>query len=224
MDKTRESEQPALTADWDRRAKRDGLQSVMSVRWNDRECEDATRLLIKAIWHLLADNIPKLPIKSVTEVGCGIGRVLKMWHTSKYVGSMRGVDLSYNMIERAKELMPQAEFIVADAAFLNKRQIDQLTADFVFTVTCLEHITDEVNFLYAIENIKSMAQRYVLLVEETALHRRHPASYTRTDMMRPIKDYMEVMEPWSLVAVSSVMCMEDKYSLMLFQKAEMGRF
>lgn len=201
---------------WDSAAERKGLQSVMSVRWTDAQCREATRVLKKK----LRGFISGLDIKSVFEIGCGIGRITELFKGYERVVA---IDISEKMIERAKKRLRKfrnVEFIVGD---FSKFQTDE-KFDLVVGVTVLEHIVDEVSFHWAIENIKRMAKKYILLCEEVC-DVKFRVGYSDYDIIRPIKLYLELFSPeFSLIKLERITCVEDGYAIMLWTSLRDWRF
>lgn len=78
------------------------------------------------------------PEQRVLDLGCGTGRVAQMLvpHVKKVVG----IDIAPEMIDKAKETVPEAEFVVADArdlSLFDRNQFDCVVARMIF-----HHILD----------------------------------------------------------------------------------
>jgi len=216
-----------LKADWEERSKREGLQTVTSVRWDEEEISRATSQLKAEIGKFLKDQFDEDSLKSFLEIGCGVGRILDMWEEKIFPPKINGIDISEGMIEKAQKnarLSRSTGLHVKDAAFLNEKDIEELKADLVYSVTVLEHVVDGPNFIHTIENMKKMSNKYIMLIEEAHPHKTMPSTYTRTDMIRSISEYIKVMEPWSLIKFDRHIFIDDLYCMFLFKKEKEGRF
>lgn len=204
---------------WDEIAIRMGLQSVMSVRWSDKQCKEETRKLKKVMRYMLADRWSE--IKSVLEIGCGVGRTTEFFTD---IGvDVTAIDVSKKMIEKAKKnpKLKNVKFIVGD---FSKWVFGRTRFDLVTAVTVLEHITDEVDFVRSIKRIKELSDGYVLLCEELT-DVKTVVGYSDNDVIRSIKLYLEIMNPeFSLIRLERVTCIEDGYCVMLFSKKRNWRY
>ncbi|MFH1744693.1 MAG: class I SAM-dependent methyltransferase [bacterium] len=72
----------------------------------------------------------------VLDAGCGNGRILKAFGNKKI--KYLGVDQNEKLLEKARELYPDREFIQGDILELGK--IPQINFDYVFCVAALHHI------------------------------------------------------------------------------------
>ncbi len=82
-----------------------------------------------------------LPSHEIVEVGCGVGRMTRALCARGH--SVRALDISPEMIERARELnsdIPNAEFILGDGGSL--RPIADDSADVIHSDVVFQHIPD----------------------------------------------------------------------------------
>jgi len=67
---------------------------------------------------------------SLYEVGCGCGAILyPFYHVGHNVG---GIDYSENLVQKAKNIMPNAEIILGDASELNDEKYDFVISNSIF--------------------------------------------------------------------------------------------
>lgn len=196
--------------EWETRAKRKGLKSVMSNRWNLGQCEEATFELKKSIFKF----IPTLKDKYVLEVGCGIGRFTN--DLSMNAKEVHALDISPSMLRRAKENVNNKVVIFEQTAI---HEIDfKKYLDFVFEVTVLQHITDQKLFETSIKKIKSATNDlgYIFLCGEMADVRKQISPNT---ILRTINEYVELMKPWYLIKSQLHSCVTDLYLMTLWKKS-----
>ena len=89
--------------EWDYRASRAGVLSVMSVRYPYEQLKDKSAHYVNAVVRFIGQDVAG---KDVLEIGCGIGRI-----TTKIQASARkvtGVDLCRRMVERAQRALGSA--------------------------------------------------------------------------------------------------------------------
>lgn len=88
---------------------------------------------------------------NVLEVGCGVGRWVKIMR--EYDANYTGVDVSMNMIKFARKNVPDAKFLITNGRDLSN--ISSNSFDLVFTITVLHHITykDKIKFINEIYRV-----------------------------------------------------------------------
>lgn len=209
---------------WEERSARAGMPAVMSIRWSEEDSKLATQELHIEVKKLIAD----LELKSVTEVGCGIGRNLQFF-ANESIEKINGVDISQGMVDKARSNVrvtphQSLSLSVQDASFMTDEEVEKNRADLVFTCTVVAHVVSEPDFLHLVDRIKRMSNKYVLLVEEAHSHKRQSSQYTRTDMIRSVSEYIQEMAPWDLVQLKRINCFEDGYAAMLFQHPSLKRW
>jgi len=91
------------------------------------------------------------PIKSVVDLACGIGTLLTELERNGY--DVLGIDLSSDMIDRAKILNPDIDYIVGDmATVVIPNQVDLTICSF----DSLNYLVDEGHLVRALNNIHRM--------------------------------------------------------------------
>jgi SAM-dependent methyltransferase len=130
---------------WDERARRDAFRFI---EWNPKHWhgdvdaffgvgEERTRLLVDPV---LRDYGPTRGAALAVEVGCGVGRFARA--LAARFGHVVGVDVSQEMIRKARELNPPTEFsnltfAAGDGVTLPVRSA---TAGFVFSYEVFQHM------------------------------------------------------------------------------------
>jgi SAM-dependent methyltransferase len=135
-----------MRENWDRRAERDAFYYVETAHWDGDV--DAFFALGEERTHLLVDpvlaQLPR-PAREATalDLGCGVGRFSRA--LAARFGHVLGVDVSAEMIRKARELHPNAdypnlEFEAGDGVTLPAPDGSQ---DFVFSYEVFQHMPSE---------------------------------------------------------------------------------
>jgi SAM-dependent methyltransferase len=134
-----------MRRDWDARAAKDAFYYIATWR-NDWDVpgffksgeEDYERLVAPTL-----DRFAFAPAgKSMLELGCGAGRMTHAF--ARHFSYVTAVDVSMQMLDRAKELLPGVENICwkqANGADLN--DTPGSSVDFVFSYLVLQHLPNE---------------------------------------------------------------------------------
>lgn len=90
---------------------------------------------------LLSAPVQPAAYGHAVEIGPGLGRICAALHP--HFERVTGIDVSAEMLERARELVPQpgVEFVLGDGVGL--RPLPDASADFVTSFTVLQHMTSE---------------------------------------------------------------------------------
>jgi len=102
-------------------------KSLTEIAGFDGYCTDIALFRLKVLTNLLAEFDARDRV-NVCEVGCGCGDKLNFFHQLGH--HCFGIDYSENMIKRARQEMPTAEFYVGEAA---KLPFADHSMDFVFS-------------------------------------------------------------------------------------------
>jgi len=197
-----------MYAEWEKRAKRPGLLSVMSERWSEEECQKASKKLKKAIF----DFIPDLTDKTVLDVGCGIGRFTA--DLAKNSKQVYAIDFSSAMLSKAKKRFNNKNVYYRHLDILNTGFPNQ-KFDFIFEVTVLQHITRQKEFAKATQEIKRLIKKegYVFLCGEMSKYRKKVSPFT---VIRTLDEYKKLIKPLKLLKLKKHLCLTDHYLLTLW--------
>jgi SAM-dependent methyltransferase len=121
-------------------------------------------MIQRNIFSSLLGTIPSGRVKTVLEIGCGIGR-WAAYIEKYYPFSFVGIDISFEMVEIARKRVKSASILVMSADELG---ISDGTFDLMFSITVLQHMP------YAIQRkaVKEMCRvtkkgGYILIIEDT---------------------------------------------------------
>lgn len=121
---------------WDERARADAFHYIESARW-DGDVEAFFRAGEERLTVLLDPWLPDRRVLAV-EIGCGLGRIARA--LAGRFERMIGVDVSGEMVERARELhsgLRQIDFRVGDGASI---PVETASADLVFSYEVFQHM------------------------------------------------------------------------------------
>src|SRR2546423_10086498 len=138
---------------WDARAREDAFYFVdNTLGYRDPDLERfwaSGREVVDKVFGLLAVELQ--PNDEIVEVGCGVGRITR--ELARRGQSVRALDVSAEMLERARELNPSApgvDWLLGDGSTLHG--IDGASADACFSFVVFQHIPDpEVTLSYVRE-------------------------------------------------------------------------
>lgn len=194
--------------EWEQRAKRPGLGSVMSTRWAEDDSVMATEMLKEKIFRCLGC----LEKKRLLEVGCGVGRFTDSFQQAG--ASVVAVDYSFGMIERArKTVRNNFPFINADAAGL---PLPDSSFDISVAITVLQHIVDPNKFEWAMAELRRVSNQRIFICDE--LRPDEPQKVSPFTMLRTLEMFQKEMPCWELVRVDNAVCITDPYTMMLWEK------
>jgi len=200
--------------EWEERSRRRGLQSVMSTRWTDEQCSEATELFNITILSMLGD----IDGRSILEVGPGIGRI-----TAKLIaagGNVIGADLSYSMIVRANkesQIGQNKGYIFVNALTPGLPFSDEVF-DTALEVTVLQHVTHDLIYRQAIHDMKRVVKRSGTMLLCDELHQNRTRNVSLFTRLRTLKHYQMAMKDWNLEDLRQFTCVTDPYTLMLWSR------
>lgn len=128
---------------WDERAAENALWYVDTSL--DYDTPDVDRFLAdgaRVVEYALAGPGSQLPgRRRAVEIGCGVGRICRA--LAEEFDEVVGVDISPNMVARARELVPdeRVRFVVGDGTSLPT--VADASVDLVLTYTVFQHVTDD---------------------------------------------------------------------------------
>jgi SAM-dependent methyltransferase len=126
---------------WDTKAKENAAWYVdTSLSFDDPDMEQFWQQGERIVAIALDEPPAEAPAGAglAVEIGSGLGRNCKAM-TSRF-DRVVGVDISPEMVRRAAELVPNAEFHLVDGASI--APVEDRTADLVFSFTVFQHIPD----------------------------------------------------------------------------------
>lgn len=128
--------------------------------------------------------------KSVLEVGCGPGGNLEVVHSAS-PKRLVGCDISWKMIGLAtrnlQAILPDVELVLTDGVTL---PFEDKSVDITYTVTVLQHNTDEEMLTSLMREICRVTKEKAFLFEDTSDKVKVGASWA----VRPVGYYQTIME------------------------------
>lgn len=193
---------------WKMRAGLPGFKSVMSVRYDEEICQEATLALRDRVFNVLDD----LTGTDILEVGTGVGRFThELASRAKRVVSF---DFTPEMIFRAKKtvLDPNVSLLRADAVSL---PLAGAIFDLVFELTVFMHMVVEEDFQNAINEskrvLKPNGSMFLCGVISPDTSRRVHIQLVH----RSMDEYVEALRPLRIVDVSKHTCVDHEYTMMI---------
>jgi SAM-dependent methyltransferase len=155
-------ERRAMREGWNERARRDAFRYVETEHWDgDVDAffalgEERCRLLVDPV--LAARGIDGRGA-TVLDLGCGVGRITRA--LADRFATTVGVDVSDEMIRRAQELHPPAEypnlrFADSDGVRL---PLDAESVDFIFSYEVLQHMPSHEVILSNVADMRRVLRR-----------------------------------------------------------------
>ena len=136
------------------------------------------------------------PLRSAADVGCGYGRLTMV--LTEFAAEVVGFEREAGLLRQARGLMPGIDFREAES--LTRLPADASAFEFAMTFTVLQHLRPP-EALGVIAELKRVATRFVLLVEETdaKLVDGDPAAEgTGITVGRDMATYADWMRPWAM--------------------------
>ena len=114
-------------------------------------------------WPVVRDMIPDLSGKRVIDLGCGFGWVSR-WMRENGAASVRGYDVSSNMIARAREDTDDAliEYVIAD---LETLELPEASCDFAFSSLTFHYIENFVRLSRTVHGALTPGSWFVFTIE-----------------------------------------------------------
>ncbi len=174
---------------WDARAKEDAFFFVDNqLRYGDPDLErfwaGGVEVVEKALEFTGATIAPD---DEIVEIGCGVGRLTRP--LAERGASVRAIDVSAEMLERARELNPElenVEWIQGDGESLSG--VEDASADACFSWVVFQHIPDpEVTLGYVREMgriLRPGGWAIFQISDAPGVHERRPASTRVKDAIR----------------------------------------
>ena len=96
---------------------------------------------------------------NVLDIGCGTGRLLRKVRQCWPNAKLTGVDLSEGMISKARQLMPDATFIVCPAESLT---LPDSSADLVLSTMSFHHWSDQPRAMREVKRVLCKGGLFIL--------------------------------------------------------------
>lgn len=194
---------------WDIRAQRPDVQAVMSARHTLEENKEAARELQLEIFVFLEGLVEG---KNVFEFGIGIGRMTS--ELAKKAKQVTGVDISPFMLERAQEKLAGFKNVQLILGKITHLKLPSKAFDLVFESIVLLHILNPKELKTTIHKMQELSNR-IFIVEHTYENPDFPIS--KYSILRKPKEYGELFEPYKLVKQKTYLCINDTFTMMLFE-------
>jgi len=172
-------------------------------------------LIFRAKKKALADLVARLPVRRVLEAGCGLGRILQVYHEMGL--DARGVDLSPHAVAACKNKNLEAE--------VGAIEEEQGSYDLVSSDGMLEHF---LNFEAVARHLMRVSRRYVLLIQPNHGSFCGKTLSYLTDLIRSdkrvfeynyrIQDFVEVFNLNGFVLQQSKPILGDTFRILLFER------
>jgi ubiquinone/menaquinone biosynthesis C-methylase UbiE len=137
-----------------------------------------------------------LGARTVLDVGCGTGEMLRVLHEALHPDRLVGVDLSPAVVDTTRRQLPFADFAVAD---ISRAALDE-QFDLVVATEVLEHIEA---YPQALDNLRRMCRGHVIVtvpsgtiypIDRHMGHRQHFSTASLTAALEAAS--FEVVELW----------------------------
>lgn len=206
---------PEIFQEWQRRAARPGVLSVMSTRWTEQQAAAATQALKLAIFNFLP---PLNQSQTVLEIGCGIGRFTQ--DINQKAGRTYGIDISPNMLHKAQSLLAANHKTLLLRQPAHRLSFPVQSFDLVFEVTVLPHIVSDSLFRQTLAEMARVTKPdgFIFLCNPLAEgdQGQQLSPYTTH---RPLTAYQEALPSWDLVKSESIPCVTDQYLMTLWHRS-----
>ncbi|NHJ33749.1 MAG: class I SAM-dependent methyltransferase [Asgard group archaeon] len=108
----------------------------------------------EADFELYHNSLSKLKCKKILEIGCGSGNLANFFVKKGY--DYTGLDMSKEMIDLAKELVPDGKFIRADMRHLN---LEECFEAVIVTGRTFTHLTTNHDVMFALSSIHKILEK-----------------------------------------------------------------
>jgi 2-polyprenyl-3-methyl-5-hydroxy-6-metoxy-1,4-benzoquinol methylase len=197
---------------WIARAKREGVQAVMSARHTVEENERATAELQKEILEFISGLFED---KRVFEFGVGVGRMTAV--LAEKAKEVLGIDMTPEMIEKAKKNLENLKNIQLLVGKITEADLPAGNYDLVFESIVLLHITNPQELKETVEKLKTLSGR-IFIVEHTFDPQNPDLPSSKFSIFRKPEEYAELFKPYQMVKQKDTRCAGDRFTMMLFEK------
>ena len=201
----------AVIAEWEQRAERDGLASVMRASHSPEETDSAAAQMEDTLMRFVEANMGSLAGKSILEIGTGIGRFTRP--LAERAESVTTVDMTAGMIVRAKANLSDLTNVNYVQSEIKDLSVERNEFDLVFDVWVLMHILDDDDFTQSLAVIARSAPR-TFICEYTDQGERPVGPFS---LLRSTEEYIGAL-PLPVIAQSDFYYGGDRSDLLLFGK------
>lgn len=146
----------AMRDEWDYRASKSMLLSVMSVRYDQVKLDKISKKFVTAVVEFIGDKIKD---KDIVEIGSGIGRLTKaLLNSAKHITCL---DISKKMIMRSVEYLRKPKNVKHIQMF-GQDYCPQRTHDVAICSLVLIHNPSDIEYERLIENLCNIAKKVYL--------------------------------------------------------------
>ena len=156
----------------------------------------------EAEFELYHNSLSKLKCKRILEIGCGSGNLANLFIKEGY--DYTGLDVSNEMIELAKELVPNGKFIRADMRHL---KLEECYEAVIVTGRTFTHLTTNHDVMFALNSIHQILEKEGWLLFDnfdaheifTGFHEEmtHKSSYNNRNYIRRSKTSFDFEHGWT---------------------------
>jgi 2-polyprenyl-3-methyl-5-hydroxy-6-metoxy-1,4-benzoquinol methylase len=185
---------PSTAAYWEKRlAEHWGIEGVGNIglgiaynRWQYRQRESIFRRYIASLPGHLREA-------SILDVGSGIGFWLTVWNSLE-VKSLTGVDITSIAVQNLRLAHPQVRVIQLDISSPSAGEVLDAQYDFISAMDVLSHITSDVAFSSALENIsKALKPGGYFVFSENLPHKERNRNFNSIQANRTIGMFTQAL-------------------------------
>lgn len=135
--------------------------------------------------------------ESIVEFGCGFGRLLPV--AEEFTNAIVGLEREPAMVKAARAMFPALQIVQQHD--LGHTPLADDGHDVAYSFTVLQHMSNE-EATAAVAEMKRVARRWVLIVEETdPSYRRQQPNPAHFTIGRSVTWYRRQMYPWQLASI-----------------------
>ncbi len=166
--------------------------------WSDNYSKERAQLYIDKSHEWLLKKVGELKPKNVLEIGCGFGKNLKFLSENlSYPTTLMGFDISESMVRKAKNNLNNQ--VILGCADINSLPFHDQSYDLIFTYAALMHVPEQ-NIRRAIQELRRVAKKYLIIIEETYWSIGNPQGSTfKPNEYTFIYDYSKILPDCGLI-------------------------
>ena len=200
------SERRSLAAEWETRARRNGLYSVTSLRYASDRLEAESDRYVKELLDFMGNQWKG---RHILELGSGIGRITR--HLEKEAASVTCVELSQEMIRRHQQYGASSNvLLVNDFA---QDYIPIAPHDWAVVSQTLIHQKLDTDFDSFIQVLRNAAPTVVVAENYAPSHQAHSTATVH----RPIEHIIRAMKGFQLKKRKQHLLFDDNIEFLFFE-------